>query len=207
LETQKALEDFLGLSQLTGGFEDGENNPIWSLSLNFLFVLIMSNFSLGSMVMSESSGILWNDQMDDFSSPGHPNYYGYPPTPSNYIRPGKRPMSSTSPIIVYDNKTGVMLFSKFNIKIFVLKEVTALGGAGGSTIISGVSFVAMKALWMKKDVKYAIDFPRLHNQLKPNVTTYEKRWPKVLKFCIYMDPHPNFFHQKCQKFSKFSTNM
>ena len=68
--------------------------------------------------------------------------------------------------------------------------MTALGGAGGSTIISGVSFVAMKALWMKKDVKYAIDFPRLHNQLKPNVTTYEKRWPKVLKFGIYMDPHP-----------------
>lgn len=114
--------------------------------------------------MSESSGILWNDQMDDFSSPGQPNYYGYPPTPANFIRPGKRPLSSTSPIIIYDNKTG---------------EITAIGGAGGSTIISGVSWSAMHALWRKKDVKTAIDFPRIHNQLKPNTTVYEKRWAKV----------------------------
>jgi hypothetical protein len=55
--------------------------------------------------MSESSGVLWNDEMDDFSSPGHPNYFGFPPSPSNFIRPGKRPMSSASPLIVFNRDT------------------------------------------------------------------------------------------------------
>ena len=46
------------------------------------------------------SGLVLNNQMDDFSSPGAPNQYGLPPTPANYIRPGKRPLSSMSPLVV-----------------------------------------------------------------------------------------------------------
>lgn len=57
--------------------------------------------------MSESTGILWNDEMDDFSAPGHPNYFNYPPTPANYIKPGKRPMSSMSPLVIFNQKTKV----------------------------------------------------------------------------------------------------
>ncbi|ETN71320.1 hypothetical protein NECAME_14260 [Necator americanus] len=43
--------------------------------------------------------------MDDFSSPGHPNYFGYPPTPANFIQPGKRPMSSQSPLVIFEAST------------------------------------------------------------------------------------------------------
>uniref|UniRef100_A0A914HEM0 Costars domain-containing protein n=1 Tax=Globodera rostochiensis TaxID=31243 RepID=A0A914HEM0_GLORO len=120
------------------------------------------NLILGSGVMSEASGVLWNDQMDDFSSPGHPNYFGFPPSPTNFIRPGKRPMSSASPLIIFNDK-----------------EVMTIGAAGGSTIISGVAGAALHALKLHDNVKKAIDFPRMHNQLKPNVTEVETNMPKA----------------------------
>ncbi|KAI1697757.1 gamma-glutamyltranspeptidase domain-containing protein [Ditylenchus destructor] len=115
--------------------------------------------------MSETTGILWNDQMDDFSTPGVNNYFGYPPSPANYIRPGKRPMSSMSPLVIFNAKNN--------------KEVLAIGAAGGSQIISAVAGAAFQTLWLNRDVKQAIDLPRLHNQLKPNkVQLYEHNWPK-----------------------------
>lgn len=55
----------------------------------------------------------------------------------------------------------------------------AIGGAGGSLIISSVADAALRTLWLGYDVKQAIDMPRLHNQLKPNVTYYEPNWPSV----------------------------
>lgn len=68
--------------------------------------------------MSESTGILWGDNMDDFSTPGHPNYYGYPPSPANFIRPLKRPMSSVSPLVIFNeeqnNTVGVLNTSQYH---------------------------------------------------------------------------------------------
>ncbi len=55
----------------------------------------------------------------------------------------------------------------------------AVGGAGGATIISGVADVALHALWLNRDVKQAIDAPRLHNQLRPSNTNYEKLFPQA----------------------------
>uniref|UniRef100_A0A8R1EPC5 Gamma-glutamyltransferase n=1 Tax=Caenorhabditis japonica TaxID=281687 RepID=A0A8R1EPC5_CAEJA len=104
--------------------------------------------------------------MDDFSTPGHSNYFGFPPSPANFIRPGKRPMSSQSPLVIFhQNRSNV--------------ELLAVGGAGGSTIISGVAGVALHALWLKADVKQAVDAPRMHNQLQPNYTWYEPNFPKA----------------------------
>lgn len=78
------------------------------------------------MVRSRSTGIILNDQMDDFSTPGKVNVYGIPASPANYIKPGKRPMSSTCPSIVLD-KHG-------HVKMLV-------GGAGGSRITTSVAQV------------------------------------------------------------------
>ncbi|TMS36835.1 hypothetical protein L596_003913 [Steinernema carpocapsae] len=132
---------------------------------NSVVVTTTVNLLFGAQVGSPSTGVIWNSQMDDFSMPNRPNFYGYPPAPSNFIRPGKRPMSSISPIVIFDKTNGT-------VKL-------AVGAAGGSTIISGVAQTVARTLFMGWDLKKAVDAPRLHNQLIPNNTKCEPGTPKV----------------------------
>ena len=61
-------------------------------------------FSFGAKVASPSTGVVWNNEMDDFSLPDRSNYFGFPPSPANYIEGGKRMESSMSPIIIRNTK-------------------------------------------------------------------------------------------------------
>ncbi|KAH8041224.1 hypothetical protein HPB51_014372 [Rhipicephalus microplus] len=79
--------------------------------------------SFGSLVRTKS-GVLLNNQMDDFSRPGKPNVYGLAPSKANFIVPGKRPMSSMAPMVIVDDSGEVQL---------------AMGGTGGSLITSGIA--------------------------------------------------------------------
>ncbi|CAF4770670.1 unnamed protein product, partial [Rotaria socialis] len=120
------------------------------------------NTDFGAVVYGHNTGIIYNNQMDDFSQPGLENYYGYAPSPANFIKPFKRPMSSMSPILV-TNSNGQVIFTA--------------GGSGGSRIISSVAQVAIYNLWLGKSIRDAVDMPRLHQQLIPMEVELEKRFP------------------------------
>jgi gamma-glutamyltranspeptidase/glutathione hydrolase/leukotriene-C4 hydrolase len=108
----------------------------------------------------KSSGQIFNNGMDDFSYPNRDvNYFGLKETPTNFPAPGKRAISSMSPVILIDKKT--------NLPIFVV------GAAGGSKIISALSLAILRFLSYTQDIKEIIDAPRFHHQMIPNVLEYE----------------------------------
>ncbi|XP_015175676.1 PREDICTED: gamma-glutamyltranspeptidase 1-like isoform X2 [Polistes dominula] len=121
------------------------------------------NYYFGSAVTSERTGILFNNAMDDFGIPFKTNYFGVPPSPNNYIEPGKRPMSSMVPSIFVDENGDVRL---------------VVGASGGTKITTAVSQVIAKILWMGNTVKEAVDAPRIHHQLFPAEVAYEYGVPK-----------------------------
>ncbi|KRY38654.1 Gamma-glutamyltranspeptidase 1 [Trichinella spiralis] len=122
------------------------------------------NTYFGSKVRSTKYDIIWNNDMDDFSTPGLTNFFEYPPLPNNFIKAGKRPLSSMSPLIFYDQTNG-------NVKLVV-------GAAGGSRIISTTAWVAFRSIFLNETIKEAVDRPRLHHQLSPNRAYYETLFPQ-----------------------------
>ncbi|KAH8836589.1 hypothetical protein MCOR02_005067 [Pyricularia oryzae] len=117
------------------------------------------NTVFGSRVMVPETGVPMNNNMDDFSVPGMTNYFGYLPSPANFIRPGKRPLSSMSPLIA-EVRDGKRLY-------FVL------GAAGGSRIITSTVQNVIHVLDEGKTAPQALAMPRMHDQLTPAVTTFE----------------------------------
>lgn len=116
------------------------------------------NLNFGSGLMSNSTGILLNNEMDDFSIPNTKNRWGTFSSTANFISPGKRPLSSMSPVIV-TNETG-------DVRLVI-------GGAGGVRIITSVALVMIRNLWLGDSIKEAIDARRIHHQLVPNILEYE----------------------------------
>lgn len=118
-------------------------------------------------VMSPMSGIVYNDQMDDFSSPNITFAFGVPPSNYNHIEPFKRPLSSMSPTVLVDNVTG-------DVRMVI-------GAEGGTQITTAIAAVVLRTLLFGDDLKTAIDGPRVHDQLWPNTTIFERHFPEAIR--------------------------
>jgi len=109
------------------------------------------NGIFGSQVLDPETGVVMNNEMDDFSSPTHANQDGLLPAPYNFPEPHKRPVSSTTPTIIEHPDGSLYL---------------VIGGSGGVKIFGAVS-QAILALDWGYDVGEAVERGRVHDQLWP----------------------------------------
>ncbi|MCL7047874.1 hypothetical protein MKW94_021856 [Papaver nudicaule] len=115
------------------------------------------NSYFGAGVLSPSTGIVLNNEMNDFSVPTEISEFKLPPAPSNFIEPNKRPLSSMTPIIILkDNQLAGVI-----------------GGSGGLYIIPAVVQVFLNHFVIGMEPLAAIQHPRVYHLVIPNVVLYE----------------------------------
>jgi gamma-glutamyltranspeptidase/glutathione hydrolase len=123
------------------------------------------NTSFGSKVIVPGTGVVLNNQMDDFSiQPGVPNAFGLVGAEANAIAPGKRPLSSMSPTIVLRDD----------------QPILTIGAAGGPTIINQVVQGIVRHLDLRMPLDQAVALPRFHHQWTPDVLTFEATFPSAM---------------------------
>jgi gamma-glutamyltranspeptidase/glutathione hydrolase len=123
------------------------------------------NTNFGSKVVIPGTGVVMNNQMDDFSiQPGVPNVFGLVGAEANAIQAGKRPLSSMSPTIVLQDDQPIM----------------TLGAAGGPTIITQVVQAIVRHIDLRQSLQESVASPRVHHQWSPDVLFLEKSCPSSL---------------------------
>jgi gamma-glutamyltranspeptidase/glutathione hydrolase len=140
---------------------EGSNTTHYSIVDRFgnaVSVTYTLNDWFGARVTAAGTGVLLNDEMDDFTSKiGVPNLYGLVQGQANAIAPGKRPLSSMSPTIVTKDGQPVMV----------------LGTPGGSRIITAVLHTIINVIDYGMNVQEAVDAPKFHQQWLPEATNVE----------------------------------
>ncbi len=117
------------------------------------------NNSYGGAAMAKGTGLLLNDEMDDFAAkPGTPNMYGLIQGERNAVAPKKRPLSAMTPTIVL-RKDGSLWFT--------------VGSPGGPTIINTVLCIITNVIDYEMNIQQAIDAPRIHHQWLPDELVWE----------------------------------
>jgi gamma-glutamyltranspeptidase/glutathione hydrolase len=117
------------------------------------------NTTFGSKVIVPGTGVVLNNEMDDFSiEAGVPNYFGLVGAKANAVGPGKRPLSSMSPTIVLKDA----------------RPILSIGAAGGPTIISQTVLNIVNILDFGMDLQSAINAPRFHQQWRPDELRVER---------------------------------
>jgi len=141
---------------------------------NWVAITSTVNTSFGSKVVIPGTGVVLNNQMDDFSAQvGAANAFGLVGSDANAIAARKRPLSSMSPTLVFKNNEPVM----------------ALGAAGGPTIISQVVQTLLYSLNDSMPVEKAMAQARIHQQWNPNVLFVEAAMPAEIQQSLQKKGH------------------
>ena len=156
-------------SKIKVNIEEGEETTHfsivdkWGNAVSNTYTL---NTAYGSGIIPTGTGILMNNEMDDFSSkPGHPNAYGLIGSEANKIEPRKTPLSSMSPVIVFRNG----------------KPHLITGSPGGSTIITSVLQEILNILVFKMSLEESSKKNRIHFQHLPDILFHEQFNESLLK--------------------------
>ncbi len=111
------------------------------------------NTYFGSDLLTERTGIILNDEIDDFTiASGQPNAYGLVQSDYNLVGPGKRPLSSMTPVLVFDGD----------------RVAACAGGSGGPRIISNTLQALVNIFVFALDVRQAVEAHRIHHQWRPD---------------------------------------
>jgi gamma-glutamyltranspeptidase/glutathione hydrolase len=127
---------------------------------NWVAITATVNTGFGSKVIVPGTGVVLNNEMDDFSIyPGVPNAFGLVGAENNRVAPRKRPLSSMSPTIVLDENG---------------KSVLTVGAAGGPKIITQVLLTIVRFFDFGEPLPEAVAGPRFHHQWRPNTVMFER---------------------------------
>ncbi|HWP58667.1 MAG TPA: gamma-glutamyltransferase [Candidatus Acidoferrales bacterium] len=141
---------------------------------NAVACTVTINTRFGSKVVAPGTGIILNNEMDDFSiQVGAPNTYGLIGADANAIQPKKRPLSSMSPTIILENDRPALI----------------LGGAGGPRIISAVLQTVLNVIDFGMPVDKAVEAPRIHHQWMPNELAVEPGIPPETRLSLERRGH------------------
>ncbi|WP_127474846.1 gamma-glutamyltransferase [Sulfurivermis fontis] len=157
IDPQRATpsRDLPGVAAAAGGFHT-THLSILDREGNRVAATLSINYPFGAAFMPEGSGVLLNDEMDDFSAkPGVPNAYGLMGAEANAIAPGKRPLSSMTPTFV-DGPGGTAI----------------LGTPGGSRIITMVLLGVLEFAAGREPAAW-VTRPRYHHQYLPDTVQFE----------------------------------
>ena len=134
---------------------------------NWVAITSTVNTSWGSKVMVPGTGVMLNNQMDDFSiAPGVPNAFGLVGSDANAVAPNKRPLSSMSPSIVLGEDG---------------KPFMTCGAAGGPKIINATLQNIVRCIDLGETIDQAIASARVHHQWRPDLLYIESRLANVEK--------------------------
>ena len=119
------------------------------------------NLLFGSLVHDPVTGVIFNNEMDDFSDPhGQSNAFDLKPSIYNLPEPGKRPLSSTVPTVIIDE---------------LGRPDLVIGASGGSRIMTSVFQTIVRNYWYGMPLLESIAYPRVHHQLLPNQLEVESK--------------------------------
>ncbi len=138
------------------GGQDTTHLSILDSDGNRVAATLSINYPFGACIVPPGTGVLLNNEMDDFSiKPGVPNLYGLVGAEANAIAPGKRPLSSMTPVFAEDDS-----------------GVAILGTPGGSRIITMVLLGVLDLSAGNPPASW-VSLPRYHHQFLPDVVQYE----------------------------------